>query len=174
MASRRKNIKQVLDAYQPNLDESVPRRVVALLVYGAQELPFKPIPVPWITKVVYKEKKLPTEDSKLVESMKGRTTRIRDLLRSEYRKGLVSLPGQGWRATVNEDDYTATQADRSGQRAAQALRSSMKDVDAIDARAVKKPENRSRLRELSKAEKLIGENKLVRLLEGQKEESQEE
>jgi hypothetical protein len=169
----KKNIKQVLESYQPNGDESITRRATSLLLYCCREMPYKPVPVPWLTKIVFQEKKLPAEESRLVESMRDRSSSIREILRSESRKGLVSLPGQGWRATVDEDDFTRTQGNVGGMRAASALRNNQKNVDAIDSSKIKDADNKARYRQLSKADKLIGSGNIINLLEGDKKKDEE-
>jgi len=109
MVSRRKKIRSLLD-YKPDpkvKDEGM--QAAMFMVWAAEELPYRYIPMPIIVRMARGMNRTPRHDSPEVELFKNnRFQRVKRILLEQYRRENDWGPGMGYRATVDSADTLRT------------------------------------------------------------------
>lgn len=104
----RKSIK----AYSPNIKDTLVRRGAHFLDWAAKHFPRQFIPYNLAYAAVMGIDRMPILSSREVETFRGTTARIRKVLIGEYGRELVTMPGTGFRATVDSTDVLKQQVPR--------------------------------------------------------------
>lgn len=112
-----------LENFEVDIEMSLPRRIAAFLDYAAEVAPGRPIPFQLLTKIVMMLPKRPTETDARVVSIRDALRRAKPFLMDQYRRGLVSQPGFGVRATTDTDDLARTQFQQDARRVTSAIKS---------------------------------------------------
>lgn len=132
VARTKKEIRLTDYVPDPNVGDEC-KRAVAFLLWAAQNLPYRFTPVAHLVRVAQNLDRTPREDTPRVKLFKSnRISRIRKILREEYRKGLESRPAFGYRATVDESDALRSTEERSVQQHRNSGRRLRQVHDMID------------------------------------------
>lgn len=83
---------------------SIPEKMAKLLDWAADEAPRVILRYPQIAKVLLDMDRLPRQDAKEVDMIKGRVSATRQKLVQKFGRDLVTEPGIGCRATVDDSD----------------------------------------------------------------------
>lgn len=125
-----------LEEYVTDTELSMTQRGAHFLHWAAQHMPnvFQSYPV--IYKAITGQRSLPRANSEHVELLKRNVTGMRTALLKHYNREVVSLPGIGIRATVDDADRLANVAPAKARRLDAARKSFMITATGIDLRKV--------------------------------------
>jgi hypothetical protein len=142
MSRKVKNLLAALVAgdLSVNLDFSLAERAAQVLATAARDFPYQPIPWRYLYKVVTQLKALPVEKSPDVKTFQGRTQKIRQILETDYKIGLIT-EGGGLRASVDADDYMQKVIKPTARRTLAVQARLHQRVGLVDANQLKAPEN---------------------------------
>ena len=132
-----------------NLDFSLAERAAQVLATAAKDFPYQSIPWHYLYKVVTQLKHLPLKTSPDVKTFTGRTQKIRQILETEYKIGLIT-EGGGLRASVDADDYMEKVVKPSARRTLAVQARLHQRVGLVDASLLKQPENIALFRRIAK------------------------
>lgn len=104
-AAVRRSPKQVdISKFTTDAKLTIPARAAALLDWAAEHYPMQFVAYNVLLKGVMGYGKMPRLDTKEVEQLRAKITRIREILMSDFGRELVTMPGSGCRATVDSAD----------------------------------------------------------------------
>jgi hypothetical protein len=134
---RRKQKNGALDPRQflVNTDDPKTKRVAAFLIWAAQRHPFEYIPYNVIVQAINGYRRLPRMESDEVTMIKNCMTGVRRHLQGNQRE-LVSQPGIGVRATVDDADTLKTALPNKVKRLQAAKRAVISTASIIDPNAI--------------------------------------
>jgi len=92
--------------YHPNNKLSMVQRIADFLDWGAKNRPLTFFAYPSVTKAVMGFDRHPRSTSTEVEMVKRAMTRVRPHMLTHYKRGVVSVPSVGVRATTTDLDFT--------------------------------------------------------------------
>lgn len=131
--------KSVLE-FKPDLEMSISERGAAFLDWAAKKFPGRAITYQQITKVVFALPRVPSENSKEVDTFrKNRMTRIREILFSKYKRAVVAHPGFGIRATKDSEDVARTDMELKAKKVRTAISNLDRSRSLIDVSKITDP-----------------------------------
>lgn len=92
--------------YVPDTELPLAKRIAHFLDWAAEHRPKEFIQYTEITKEIMGYSHMPRAKTAEVEHIQKTASRSRTVLRKEYKRGMVSKPGLGVRATVDDADMT--------------------------------------------------------------------
>lgn len=144
--------------YEVDQNLSVGQRAASVLAFAAKEAPYLPVDV---TLLVRKSLMLTRTPSNTTLEVKGfrtnKMSQVRKALLKQHELGMVVVPGYGYRATADWDDFFQNEVIRRARRAgkgAQHLQAVMSLVPAGKLSA----ENQKQFAAFKKIDKLMAQN----------------
>jgi len=156
----RKSNKSIED-FVVDLNKTIPHRAAQALDWAAKNLPGRPVSYQLLTKIVLALPRLPKEESKEVIALASRTSRIRDVLMDEHKRGLVSHPGHGIRATMDTEDLARTQYEKNAKRVVSSVTSLDRTRSLINPAEIHDQALRSRVNSIGKAARILVSNDVL-------------
>lgn len=138
--------------FRADPDHSVPRRIALFLMVCARQHPKRLMAPKLVAKTALM---VPQPSGMDVKRMKASTGRARIILLNEFRRGLVSVPGMGIRATTDDEDLAGTQLEKNARRVVSAAESLDRTRAAVTVSNIKDAGLRRRVEGISKASKLL-------------------
>jgi len=122
MPSSRSEHKGFWDYQAPtHIKMTPPERVVHFILWSAIHHPGRPVSVPHMVRVAYNLPKLPKEEAKDVISFGKKIGAVRKILYERHKKALISHPGLGFRASVDDADAARNDTERKAKRVVHAI-----------------------------------------------------
>lgn len=144
MAKRKRKKNGALDVKQFQVDpgDAKSRRITSFLLWAAQKHPYEWLPYNVVVQAINGYRRLPRMDSEEVELVKNCMTGVRAQLQ-EHARELVSQPGIGIRATVDDADTLKVALPTKVKRFNAAKRAVITTASIIDPSAIPDtPENK--------------------------------
>jgi hypothetical protein len=152
-----------ISTYKFDPEMSQTKRIAHFLDWASQHMPKEFLPYNVVLKAVMGYKHLPRLDTKEVLFIRHAITRVRKTLLDTYKKGLVSMPGVGVLATVDDADMVINDVAKKGQRVQSAVNSFTASVNVVN------PANIPKTAEMAPYQKYIRQAKDVAALFGTSE-----
>jgi len=159
--------------YKPPAETDGVSRVVGFLLWAAKNFPRRPVSIQHIARIALSEKNLPKEDSKEVDLWRGKMATIRKRMKDKHNRGIVTHPGIGYRATVDEDDKLENVFEPKRKRMQSAITGYNAGQSMIDPDKLKTKINKERFESLAEAGKRLNSPAILKRL-APPEESEEE
>lgn len=131
-------VRKGVEQYEFDPGESQTRRIAHFLNWAADHMPKEFLPYNVVLKAITGYKHLPRLDTKEVESVRSAMSRVRKILLQTYRRGTVTMPGVGVRATIDDADMVIHDVTKKGKRAEAAFTSYKESVNAVDVTKIPK------------------------------------
>ena len=130
-----------ISQYESDPAQSMTRRIAHFLDWAANNKPREFLQYNVVLKAVMGYKHLPRLETKEVEFVRSAITRVRKVLLEVYKRGTVTMPGVGVRATVDDADMVVHEVTKKGQRVQSAVKSFTASVSIVNpANIPKTPE----------------------------------
>jgi hypothetical protein len=137
LSKKRSDVSQ----YEPDTTQSMTKRIAHFLDWAADNMPKEFLQYNVVLKAVMGYKHLPRLETKEVEFVRSAITRVRKVLLETYRRGTVTMPGVGVRATVDDSDMVVHDVTKKGKRVQSAVKSFTEAVNIVNpANIPKTPE----------------------------------
>lgn len=135
------SLMKVIERYEPDktMKGNRGKLIAAGLHYLRNELPKAWITAPLLAKMIYQRTRAPRPNDPDVEGIKSSMASAKIIYAQTYGNVITSLPGLGYRATIDSEDTAATEMIRSTERALSGLRSQRRVYDQIDLKEVNDP-----------------------------------
>lgn len=127
------------DLYEHDPKMSMAQRMANYLDWAATNWPGEYTPYNRMLKAINGYARMPHMDSKEVETMRASITRARSILIEKYGRELVTSPGTGARATVDDTDAAKNALAKKARHLSGAVASFKKTAAIIDASQVTDP-----------------------------------
>jgi len=101
------------------------------LLWAAQIMPGRPVPIEQIVRVALSLPKLPREDSTAIKQFKNRMGPMKKILYDRHQRWVIYHPGGGYRATTGSEDTARTFQEQKARGVASAIRGLSKARDII-------------------------------------------
>ena len=148
--------KSALDYnYSVDTTQGLNWRLASFLNWAAEELPGRAIPYQQVAKIVLVKPRMPTADGPEVRQIKSASGRARRILLTQYKRGLVSIPGMGIRATVDADDTVVNQVESDARRTAAAVEALERSTAAVTSSEIHDAAVKRRFSKLTKATRTL-------------------
>lgn len=113
--------KKVFEEYVFDSEMSQPKRVAHFLDWSAKHMPRQWHQYNLVLKAINGYKGLPRLDSKEVLALKDTMSRVRSILLTVYKRGMVTARGVGIRATVDDADLLVHDVSKKGKALGTAI-----------------------------------------------------
>lgn len=128
--------------YESDSSQSMTKRIAHFLDWAAVNMPKEFLQYNVVLKAVMGYKHLPRLETKEVEFVRSAISRVRKVLLDVYKRGTVTMPGVGVRATVDDADMVAFDVVKKGKRVQSAVKSFTDSVNIVNVSAIPRlPEN---------------------------------
>lgn len=134
--STRKNHGLDIAKYTPDTKLSLTQRVAHYLDWAAGEFPKQFTNYNIVLKAIMGYARTPTLGSEEVESLRRNIGRVKQIMVKQYGREVVSAPGLGIRATVDDADTLTTALPRKITRLHSAQRAASATAELIDVSKV--------------------------------------
>ena len=101
------------------------------LLWAAQVMPGRAIPLEHIVRVALALPKLPREDATAIKQFKTRMGATKKILYDRHQRWIIYHPGAGYRATTDSEDTARTYQEKKAQGVRSAIRGLDKARDII-------------------------------------------
>lgn len=118
--------------FKLNLDQSIPQRVAACLLYAREHYPGDTVPFNLIWKVVNARASAPPPRGREVDLLKSALPRVKVLLIEQHQIATVSAPGIGIRCVVDATDALKNALPAPRRRAESANAILLRTAGTID------------------------------------------
>jgi len=118
-------------------------RMAHFFDWFARKHPKVPVPANVVYRAITGIPRTPRMDAPEVEAVLGGMSAARSILKEQYRRGLVSERGLGFRATTDDEDTANTQMRRDARRLVSAHKALDATAAIVDPAKVKNPELRA-------------------------------
>ena len=163
--------KEIKKHYNSNTVIELPlvRRAAHFFDWAAANYPYHWVRWNWALQAILGQARTPKEDSHAVQNLRGSSSRIRQILQTEYLRDFTVAKGLGARAIVDSEDALKTQAVKTSRRMQSAIRSAQKTFDLINMKQIpktaeNKPWIRWGSRSMGQVMKIIGTPEFERKL----------
>ena len=144
-----------LDTFKVDINLGMPQRVADYLNWAAVIAPGRAISYPQIAKVCMMRNRLPAENETCVEQIKHAAGRAKKSLMDRYRRGIVTHPGYGIRATTGTEDTARTQYANDGKRIASAIKHADRTRSIMNPNEIQDKDLRASVRRMDGVVKLL-------------------
>lgn len=124
--------KDMAAGYKVQLEMTRNQRAAHFLSWAAEKHPFHFFSPSAVVKHCMGYARFPQERSKEVEDFSHASGQIRKLLFKNYEKGLISLPGQGIRCSVDDFDFTKNCISKTSKRLVSVQAQLAEQVAVVD------------------------------------------
>ncbi len=142
-ATHASNVLNLLAEYRAPDAMAKCHRLAHFLDWFARKQPKVPIAANLIYRAITGIPRTPRMETPEVDAVKSGMSRAREILKEQYRRGLVSERGLGFRATVDDEDTANTQLRRDARRLVSAHRGMESTAKIVDPAKVKNAELRA-------------------------------
>lgn len=150
--------------FKPDQSQSTPVRLVNFLLWAAEKSPGRPIALPVIAKSVLMLPRTPNIDGQDVRKIRNAVKRAREIIEHEHRRGIISIPGAGLRATTGSEDLAETQLEDKARRQYLATLSLERTRAMINMREIRDTRIRARVTSITAACRVLTSAQVVEKL----------
>ena len=147
-----------LHHYESDQSQSMTRRIAHFLDWAAENMPKEFLQYNVVLKAVMGYRHLPRLETKEVEFVRSAITRVRKVLLSVYKRGTVTMPGVGVRATVDDADMVIHDVSKKGQRVQSAVNAFTASVNVVNVANIPKTPEMAPYQKYIKDAKAIAAN----------------
>ena len=176
MARRRKdntNTRMVFSDYKVDPEMGLAQRMADSLVWYAEACPKRVVSWPELMKAVRQDRRKWPEDSEEIKRFKGLKSHADRCIEERYGKGIIMVPGEGLRASVDAKDLLDNHTPKVARRTARQIERNNRAVGLVDMRQLTDKDDRAYARGLKHtAAELGGALSKLKLLEGKREDKE--
>lgn len=130
--------KKDISTYEFEKEMSQTKRIAHFLDWAAVNMPKEFLQYNVVLKAINGYKHLPRLETKEVEFVRTAISRVRKVLLADYKRGTVTMPGVGVRATVDDADMVVHDVAKKGQRVTSAMNAFTASVNVVNVANIPK------------------------------------
>lgn len=157
-------LEKAILKYEVDQNFSVAQRAASVLAFAAKEAPYLPVDITLLVRKSLMLTRTPSNTTAEVKQFRaGKMWQVRQALLKLHEQGMVVVPGYGYRATADWDDFFQNEVIRRARRAgkgAQNLQAVMTLVPANKLSA----ENQKQFAAFKKIDRLMSQNDVASAL----------
>lgn len=147
--------------FSPNPKDSTTRRVVAYVLFAAEQQPNRAQELRLVAQEVFSLSRKPAHDSRHVDMIRNCIDRAREILKKEHGRALLAVPGMGIRATIDSGDALETDVEIKARRHTQATKRLNEAAALVKMSELKTAAQRARFDEITKACRLLTNSEVL-------------